>query len=47
MRFVGKALGRPKATEAKQKRALEKEMAQRNLIEGKFGQGKTATACKK
>jgi len=47
IRFVGKALGRPKAMEAKQKRALEKEMAQRNLIEGKFGQGKNAYGLQK
>jgi transposase, IS5 family len=47
IRFVGKALGRPKKMEAKQKRALEKEMAQRNLIEGKFGQGKTAYGLQK
>jgi transposase, IS5 family len=47
IRFVGKALGRPKAMEAKQKRALEKEMAQRNLMEGKFGQGKNAYGLQK
>lgn len=47
IRFVGKALGRPKAMEAKQKRALEKEMTQRNLIEGKFGQGKNAYGLQK
>lgn len=47
IRFVGKALGRPKPIEAKQKRALEKEMAQRNLIEGKFGQGKNAYGLQK
>ncbi len=47
IRFVGKALGRPKKMEAKQKRALEKEMAQRNLIEGKFGQGKLAYGLQK
>jgi len=48
IRFVGKALGRrPKAIEAKQKRTLEKEMAQRNLIEGKFGQGKNAYGLQK
>lgn len=40
IRFIGKALGRPAALSRKQKRALEKEMAQRNAIEGKFGQGK-------
>jgi transposase, IS5 family len=47
IRFVGKALGRPKKMEARQKRILEKEMAQRNLIEGKFGQGKTAYGLQK
>jgi transposase, IS5 family len=47
IRFVGKALGRPKVMEAKQKRALEKEMAQRNLMEGKFGQGKNAYGLQK
>jgi IS5 family transposase len=47
IRYVGKALGRPKAMEAKQKRALEKQMAQRNLIEGKFGQGKNAYGLQK
>lgn len=47
IRFVGKALGRPKAMEAKQKRALEKEMTKRNLIEGKFGQGKNAYGLQK
>jgi len=47
IRFVGKSLGRPKKMQTKQKRALEKEMAQRNLIEGKFGQGKTAYGLQK
>ncbi len=47
IRFVGKTLGRPKAIEAKQKRALEKERAGRNLIEGKFGQGKNAYGLQK
>ena len=44
IRFIGKALGRP-TTESltpAAKRALAKEMAQRNAIEGKFGQGKIA-----
>lgn len=44
IRFIGKALGRP-TTESRTpsaKRALAKEMAQRNHIEGKFGQGKNA-----
>jgi hypothetical protein len=41
IRFIGKALGRPPAaTSRKQKRTLEKEMAKRSAIEGKFGQGK-------
>lgn len=40
IRFVGKALGRPAATSVQQDKALNKEMAGRNAIEGKFGQGK-------
>jgi hypothetical protein len=41
IRFIGKALGRPPAaTSASQDKALQKEMAGRNAIEGKFGQGK-------
>lgn len=42
IRFVGKALGRPsqKSQSAYQKRKRRKEMASRNEIEGKFGQGK-------
>lgn len=44
IRFIGKALGRPSAESltAQAKRALRKDMAQRNLIEGKFGQAKNA-----
>jgi hypothetical protein len=45
--FVGKQLGRPPKLNAKQKRALQKEMAQRNEIEGKFGQGKNAYGLQK
>ncbi len=45
--FVGKQLGRPPKVDAKQKRALQKEMAQRNEIEGKFGQGKNAYGLQK
>lgn len=40
IRFIGKALGRPPATSPKQDKALQREMAGRNTIEGKFGQGK-------
>lgn len=40
IRFIGKALGRPAATSTGQEKALQKEMAGRNAIEGKFGQGK-------
>lgn len=42
IRFIGKALGRPAAISNKEKKALQKEMAGRNAIEGKFGQGKNA-----
>jgi hypothetical protein len=44
IRIVGKPLGRPKKEKlsACQKRKLKKERNQRNLIEGKFGQGKNA-----
>ena len=44
IRFIGKALGRPTAESLTPaaKRTLKKEMAQRNLIEGKFGQAKNA-----
>ena len=44
IRFIGKALGRPteESPTPAAKRSLRKEMAQRNLIEGKFGQAKNA-----
>jgi len=44
IRIVGKPLGRPPKEQlnAYQKRKLKKERNQRNLIEGKFGQGKNA-----
>lgn len=44
IRFIGKALGRPTAESLTPaaKRALNREMAQRNHIEGKFGQAKNA-----
>jgi hypothetical protein len=44
IRIVGKPLGRPKKIKlnASQRRKLKKERNQRNLIEGKFGQGKNA-----
>jgi len=42
IRFIGKALGRPAALSNKEKKGLQKEMAGRNAIEGKFGQGKNA-----
>jgi hypothetical protein len=44
IRFIGKALGRPKAESLtpQAKRELKKEMAQRNQVEGKFGQAKNA-----
>ena len=44
IRIVGKPLGRPPKEElnAYQKRKQKKERNQRNLIEGKFGQGKNA-----
>ena len=41
-RYVGKPLGRPSPENKKQKRLLQKEMPERNAIEGKFGQGKNA-----
>jgi transposase, IS5 family len=40
IRFCGKPLGRPPKLTATQKRALRKELATRNRIEGKFGEGK-------
>ena len=44
IRFIGKALGRPSADSLtpQAKRVRNKEMAKRNAIEGKFGQGKNA-----
>lgn len=44
IRIVGKPLGRPpkETLTAYQRRKLKKERNQRNLIEGKFGQGKNA-----
>src|SRR5690606_7880263 len=47
IRLVGKQLGRPPKLDARQKRILQKEMAQRNEIEGKFGQGKNAYGLQK
>jgi len=40
IRFCGKRLGRPPKLTPAQKRAINKELAQRNRIEGKFGEGK-------
>ena len=40
IRFCGKQLGRPPKLTTAQKRALNKELAKRNRIEGKFGEGK-------
>ena len=45
--FVGKQLGRPPKTSNAEKRKLQKEMAKRNEIEGKFGQGKNAYGLQK
>lgn len=45
--FVGKQLGRPPKMSPAQKRKLQKEMAGRNEIEGKFGQGKNAYGLQK
>jgi IS5 family transposase len=42
IRFVGKSLGRPSASQKEEERSLHKEMTARNAIEGKFGQGKNA-----
>ncbi|HVY75495.1 MAG TPA: IS5 family transposase [Puia sp.] len=42
IRFVGKSLGRPSVGQKERERSLHKEMAERNPIEGKFGQGKNA-----
>lgn len=47
IRFVGKQLGRPPKMSAAEKRKLQKEMAGRNEIEGKFGQGKNAYGLQK
>ncbi|MCW3121992.1 MAG: transposase, family [Flavipsychrobacter sp.] len=47
IRFVGKQLGRPPKTSHAEKRTLQKEMAGRNEIEGKFGQGKNAYGLQK
>lgn len=47
IRFVGKQLGRPAKTSNAEKRKLQKEMAGRNEIEGKFGQGKNAYGLQK
>lgn len=42
IQYVGRALGRRAANSRQQEAALQKQMAQRNEIEGKFGQGKSA-----
>ncbi len=47
IRFVGKQLGRPPKMSSAEKRKLQKEMAGRNAIEGKFGQGKNAYGLQK
>lgn len=47
IRFVGKQLGRPPKMTRAEKRQLQKEMAGRNAIEGKFGQGKSAYGLQK
>lgn len=47
IRFVGKQLGRPPKMSAVQKRKLQNEMADRNEIEGKFGQGKNGYGLQK
>jgi hypothetical protein len=47
IRFVGKQLGRPPKMTGAEKRKLQKEMAGRNQIEGKFGQGKNAYGLQK
>ncbi len=47
IRFVGKQLGRPPKTSSAEKRKLQKEMAGRNEIEGKFGQGKNGYGLQK
>ena len=40
IRFCGKQLGRPPKLTRAQKRALNRELASRSRIEGKFGEGK-------
>ena len=40
VRFCGKQLGRPPKLTPEQKRVINKELATRNRIEGKFGEGK-------
>jgi hypothetical protein len=45
--FVGKQLGRPPKLSSAEKRKLQKEMAGRNEIEGKFGQGKNGYGLQK
>ncbi len=47
IRFVGKQLGRPPKISNAEKRKLQKEMAGRNEIEGKFGQGKNGYGLQK
>lgn len=47
IRFVGKQLGRPPKMTRSEKRKLQKEMAGRNAIEGKFGQGKNGYGLEK
>jgi IS5 family transposase len=42
IKYIGRALGRPTAESKQQEGLLQKEMTQRNAIEGKFGQGKNA-----
>lgn len=41
IKHIGRPLGRPAKTEPAAERHTRKEMAERNHIEGKFGQGKT------
>jgi hypothetical protein len=45
--FIGKQLGRPPKISNTEKRKMQKEMAGRNEIEGKFGQGKNAYGLQK
>ena len=47
IRFIGKQLGRPPKISSAEKRKQQKEMAGRNEIEGKFGQGKNAYGLQK